>query len=352
MEFLWEIGLFLVKAIIIVGGILAVVAGIAAAGSKGEASGHIKVRSLSDEYRDSQNMLESELLDADTLKKKHKQEKKEAKARKKAKKKSGEGDQTKEDALKPRIFVLDFHGDIRASAVSHLREEVTAILGQALPTDKVLVRLESSGGMVHSYGLASSQLQRIRDKGIPLTIAVDKVAASGGYMMACLADELLAAPFAILGSVGVMAQVPNIHKLLKKHNVDVELHTAGEFKRTLTVMGENTEKGRQKFIEDLEKTHDLFKDFVASARPVVDVEQISTGEIWYGTQAIAMKLVDVLKTSDAYLCECFEQEESVYLISWSEKKTLPQKLGLSVQQAVTGSVSALWEKLQSSRFPG
>ncbi|MTI14645.1 protease SohB [Sansalvadorimonas verongulae] len=348
MEFLVEIGLFLTKVVIIVGGILAIVAGVAAAGSKGkgEASGRIKVRNLSDEYANTQKSLESSLLDSDALKKKRKEEKKQAKAKKKA-------DKNKEDeALRPRVFVLDFHGDIRASAVSRLREEVTAVLGQARQEDEIMVRLESGGGMVHSYGLASSQLQRIRDKGIPLTISVDKVAASGGYMMACLADKVIAAPFAIIGSVGVMAQIPNINRLLKKHDVDVELHTAGEFKRTLTVMGENTEKGREKFIDDLENTHKLFKDFVLRARPAVDVEQIATGEIWYGSEAIGKQLVDELKTSDTYLTDCYAREMGVYHVSWSEKKSLTKKIGLGAQGAMTGSLEALWEKLASSRFPG
>ncbi len=346
LEFLFEIGLFLAKVVILVGGVLAIVAGIAAVGSKGkgEAKGQIKVRNLAEEYRNNQKVLEESILEPDELKKKHKLEKKEAKARKKAHKDD-------EKDIKSRLYVLDFHGDIRASAVSRLREEISAVLGQAKAEDEVLVRLESGGGMVHAYGLASSQLQRLRDQGIPLTIAVDKVAASGGYMMACLADKLLAAPFAILGSVGVVAQIPNIHRLLKKHDVDVELHTAGEYKRTLTVIGENTEKGREKFIEDLEKTHELFKEFVIRARPDVDVEQISTGEIWYGTQAIGKKLIDELKTSDAYLLESFARKQDVYQVSWTEKKSLPQKLGLSVHYALNGTLSSWWDKLAETRFP-
>ena len=354
MEFLWEIGLFLTKAIIVVGSIVAIISAIAAASSngKGEATGHIKVRHLSEEFKESQKTLNAELLDAAATKKLKKQEKKEAKAKKKEEKRKAK-EKTAEDfpELNPRVFVIDFHGDIRASAVSQLREEITALLGLARPEDEILVRLESSGGMVHSYGLASSQLQRIRDRGIPLTIAVDKVAASGGYMMACLADKLLSAPFAIIGSIGVMAQVPNIHNLLKKNDVDVELHTAGKYKRTLTVLGENTEEGRQKFVDDLTMTHDLFKEFVMQARPVVNIEEIATGEIWYGTQAIAKQMVDELKTSDAYLCECFDRGQNVYLISWSEKKTLAQKIGLSAENAMVGAVSALWEKLQNTRFP-
>ncbi len=345
-----EIGLFLAKIVIVVGGLLVIIAAAASATGKGksEAKGHIKVRKLSEEYKEGQKSLEESLIDADDLKKQRKLEKKQAKAEKKSKKNGG--DETK--PLESRVFVLDFHGDIRASAVSQLREEITALLGQARQEDEVLVRLESGGGMVHTYGLASSQLQRIRDRGIPLTIAVDKVAASGGYMMACLADKIIAAPFAILGSVGVMAQIPNFNRLLKKHDVDIELHTAGEFKRTLTVMGENTEKGREKFIEDLESTHKLFKDFVATARPAVNVEQISTGEIWYGSQAMGKQLVDELKTSDDYLCDCYNRKRSVYLISWSEKKTLPQKLGLSAESALIGAFTSIWDKLSATRFPG
>ena len=147
-----------------------------------------------------------------------------------------------------------------AHEVESLREEITAIISIANPSkDKVLIRLESGGGVVHGYGLAASQLQRIKSAGIPLSVAIDKVAASGGYMMACVADEILAAPFAIVGSIGVIAQIPNFNKILKKNDVEFEQITAGEFKRTLTLFGENTDKAREKFREEIEQTHDLFK---------------------------------------------------------------------------------------------
>src|SRR5690606_23138206 len=199
---------------------------------------------------------------------------------------------------KARVYVLDFDGDIKASAVENLRHEITALLTLATPQDEVVLRLESGGGMVHSYGLAASQLARIRQAGVPLTVCVDKVAASGGYMMACIGEKILSAPFAILGSIGVVAQLPNVHRLLKQHNIDFEGLTAGEYKRTLTVFGENTAKGREKFQEDLETTHRLFKDFVASYRPQLVMEEIATGEIWLGSTALEKKLVDELKTSD------------------------------------------------------
>jgi serine protease SohB len=203
---------------------------------------------------------------------------------------------------KKRIYVINFNGDMRASATENLRQEITAILSIAdKDKDEVVVNLESPGGMVHGYGLAASQLARIRQHNLPLTICVDKVAASGGYMMACLANTIIAAPFAIIGSIGVVAQLPNFHRLLDKWDIDYEVLTAGEYKRTLTVFGENTDAGRQKFIADLEDTHTLFKEFVSDYRPSLDIEKVATGEHWYGKQALGLGLVDKLMTSDEYL---------------------------------------------------
>src|SRR5690606_11055820 len=232
--------------------------------------------------------LEHEILDKAELKALHKAEAKQTKQEK------------KEGLRKPRVFVLDFDGDIKASATDNLRHEVTALLSLASAEDEVVLRLESGGGMVHGYGLAASQLARIRQAGVPLTVCVDKVAASGGYMMACIGDKVLSAPIAILGSIGMVAQLPNVHRLLKKHDIDFEVLTAGEYKRTLTVFGENTEKGREKFQEDLETTHELFKNFVGRYRPQLSIDEIATGEVWLGVSALNKHLVDELKTSDEY----------------------------------------------------
>lgn len=260
------------------------------------------------------------------LKKDKKVQKSEQKAEKKALK-SGSS-----PAPKKRIFVLDFHGDIRATAVSSFREEITTVLSQATKEDEVVVRLESGGGMVPSYGLAASQLDRIKKKSIPLTICIDKVAASGGYMMACVADKIIAAPFAVIGSIGVVAQIPNIHRLLKKHDVDVELMTAGKYKRTLTMLGENTDEGREKFREELEETHELFKDFVGDHRPDLDIDAIATGEVWYGEPAVKIGLVDETKTSDEYLTSLLESAE-IFTVSFAHKKTLPEKVGLAFESS-------------------
>ncbi|WP_269913452.1 protease SohB [Acinetobacter sp. HY1485] len=233
---------------------------------------------------------------------------------------------------KDRIYVLDFKGDVQASAVANFREEITLLIATAKAgQDRVVIRLESPGGMVHGYGLAAAQIIRLRDAGFHVTICVDKVAASGGYMMACIANEIIAAPFAILGSIGVVAQVPNFNRLLKEHNVDYELYTAGEYKRTVTMFGENTPEGKAKFEEELQQTHKLFKHFVEKYRGQLDVEKVATGEHWYGEDAATLNLVDKLKTSDEVILDLIDHHD-VYLIATRSKPTLGEKLGLQAAQ--------------------
>jgi serine protease SohB len=214
-------------------------------------------------------------------------------------------------AGRPRVFVLDFVGDLRASGVAGLREEVTAVLAVATERDEVVLRLENPGGLVHEQGLAASQLQRLRRRGIPLTVAVDKVAASGGYMMACVADRIVAAPFALVGSIGVIAQVPNVHRLLDRHGVDVEQFKGGEFKRTVTPFGRTTDEDRARLTEEIEDVHALFKEFVAANRPRLDLAAVGTGQAWYGSRAVELGLVDELDTSDDYLLAARDRADLV-----------------------------------------
>lgn len=244
-----------------------------------------------------------------------------------------------------KIFVLDFKGDIQASAVENLREEITLILATAKAgRDRVVVRLESPGGMVHGYGLAAAQLVRLRDAGFHLTICVDKVAASGGYMMACIANEIISAPFAVVGSIGVVAQVPNFNRLLKEHNVDFELYTAGQYKRTVTMFGENTPEGKAKFEEELQQTHVLFKHFVEKYRPQLNVDKVATGEHWYGQDALDLNLVDKRQTSDEYLLALLPQHD-VYVINTRKKATLGEKLGLQAAQMADSLIPAVMNKV-------
>lgn len=244
-----------------------------------------------------------------------------------------------------KIYVLDFKGDTAASAVEQLREEITLILATAKAgRDRVIVRLESPGGMVHGYGLAAAQLVRLREAGFHLTICVDKVAASGGYMMACIASEIISAPFAIVGSIGVVAQVPNFNRLLKDNKIDFELFTAGEYKRTVTMFGENTEEGKAKFEEEIQQTHALFKHFVEKYRPQLNVEKVATGEHWYGQDALDLNLVDKLQTSDEYVLGLLPQHD-VYTINTRKKPTLGEKLGLQAAQIADSLIPAVMDKV-------
>jgi serine protease SohB len=335
MDFVYEYLMFLAQAVTIVVAVLIVISSIASLGMKQAhvaEEGHLKVTKLNDRLRNLRFTMEDSLLTADEAKKQHKRETKEAakaaKSEAKSKAKSAKHDGGERDGeSSPRAYVARFEGDVRASAIDHLRLEISSILTMATPEDEVIVCVESPGGMVHSYGLAASQLMRVRSKGIPLTVAVDKVAASGGYMMAAVANKILAAPFALVGSIGVVAQVPNVHRLLKKNDVDVEVLTAGKYKRTLTTFGENTEEGREKFIEELEDIHALFQEFVAENRVDLDMDKIATGEAWYGKRALDLNLVDQLLTSDEYLMGLCE-ERDVYEVKWEEaKKPIDRLLG-------------------------
>jgi serine protease SohB len=346
LEFVFEYGLFLAKAATVVVAILFVLAGVVVLGRRQQQRqqhGHIEVTDLGGRFQDYEEDLLASILDEHEYKARQKAESKREKAEDKARKKGGG------HPMRPRVFVLDFDGDIRASDVDNLREEISAVLTVARSGDQVLLRLESGGGMVHSYGLASSQLQRVVDAGLPLVVSVDRVAASGGYMMACIANSIVAAPFALIGSIGVMAQLPNFHRLLKKYDVDVELHTAGEFKRTLTVFGENTEKGRRKFQDELEETHALFKAHVAQHRPEVAVDQIATGEVWYGTQAHALRLIDDVQTSDEWLM-ARRNDHDLFQVNYRQKRSWQEKLGMAAEGSADRLLLRWWQR--ASRRPG
>lgn len=336
IEFLLEYGLFLLKAITILVVILIIIA--AAAAKKSSANGELKIVNLNDKYLALKKAIQAATLDKKQLKNKRKAAKKAEKLEKKATK--TQTDIENEDEQHSRLFVIDFEGDIKASSVPSLREEVTAILAAATEYDEVFVNLNNSGGVVHEHGFAASQLVRIKQANLSLTVAVDKVAASGGYMMACVADKIIAAPFAIVGSIGVVAQLPNFHRLLDKAGVDFEQHTAGEYKRNVTMFGKNTDKERQQLKEQLEDIHDLFRGFVTEYRPQLDMKKVGTGQYWYGTKAKHLNLVDELMTSDDYLSKASEKQ-SLYSVKYEFEKKLIEKLSSGGAQLFDRAVTKL-----------
>ncbi len=314
MEFLYELGIFATKTSLIILAILIVLVAIfnLAARNRSRQRQELSVDKLNDHYNWLRDVLHSQILDKKEFKNIKKLEKKEKKAK-------------KQEANRNRLFVLNFEGDIKATAVGSLREEITSILTLAKPGDEVVMKLESPGGMVSQYGLAASQLRRLRDAKIPLTVCVDTVAASGGYMMACVADKILAAPFAVVGSIGVVAGVPNFHRLLERNNVDYQEFTAGEFKRTVSTFGEVTPAGVEKFKSQIEEIHSLFKSFVSTNRPAIDIKKVSTGEYWYGSHAVELGLIDQITTSDDYLFSK-AKEADLYEICYSHPEKMSDRL--------------------------
>ena len=326
MEWLAEYGLFLAKAVTVVAA-LAVVAGIVAGAARQTRAGRKRsavpeVVPLNRDYRRMTAAFERAALPRKSARARRKTDKAQRKARDKAERRRLAGGAQRE---RRRVFVLDFKGDLRASGVDALRDEVTLVLAVASERDEVVVRLENAGGAAHGHGLGASQLARVRARGIPLTVAVDRVAASGGYMMACVANRILAAPFAIVGSIGAFAAIPNLHRLLDARGVDIEEFQAGEFKRTVTMLGKNTDAGRAKLQEQLDNIHKLFREFVAEYRPSLEVERVSTGEYWHGRDALDLDLVDELRTSDDYLYEA-SREADLYHVRGAGRPRLRDRL--------------------------
>lgn len=337
-EFLAEYGLFLLKTVTIVAAIVVVIGSAAAASRKAGQNEGLEVESLNKKFHEVSAALKQAVM-------KKADWKKEAKALKEQLKTDAKSDESK-----PRAFVIDFKGDLKASAVPSLREEVSAILDVANADDQVVVRLENHGGVVHEHGLAASQLVRIRDSNIPLTVVVDKVAASGGYLMACVANKIVAAPFAILGSIGVIAQLPNFNRLMDSHGVDFEMVTAGKYKRNVTMFGVNTDEDRAKLKEELEDVHTLFKGAVARYRPDLDLEKVTTGEHWYGPRALELGLADELGTSDELLARLVGSHE-IYRVEWKVKQPLQKRLMANVDGALDKVDSAGWRRRFESRLP-
>lgn len=334
MEQLIEFGIFFLKTAVILFAFIIALSYLISASLKTKAADkkNINLTNKSKELRAREKELQIKLADPKQAKALKKEAKKEQKKDKKQKGSS--------QAEQKRLFVLNFNGDIKASQAEELKQEITFLLQAARPQDEVMLRLESPGGMVSGYGLAASELLRIKNAGLKLTICVDKVAASGGYMMACVADQILAAPFAVLGSIGVVAQLPNFHKLLKKNDIDYEILTAGDYKRTLTVFGENTEKGREKFVDQLEDIHKLFKSFVTKNRPQLDIEKVATGEYWFGDQCLELKLIDGISTSEDFIFTQHKKFE-IFELSTQKKKSLIEKISEPAAKAVVNKLEEL-----------
>ena len=324
LEYVFDYGLFLAKLGTLVLAVVVVSGFIIAEVRRGAHQAGLTVEHLNRRYEELGDTVRRAVHGKELFKQTAKQRKSRTK------------ELDKKGSQRQRVYVIDFKGDIRATATASLREEVSAVLAVASKEDRVLVCLENSGGTVHEHGLAASQLLRIRQKGLPLIVSVDKVAASGGYLMACVASRIIAAPFAIVGSIGVIAQMPNFHRFLEDKGVDFEQVTAGRYKRTLTLFGKNTDEGREKLKDEIEEVHGLFKTQISTHRPRVDIEHVATGEYWYGTRALELGLIDEIRTSDDFLAEAAAACD-LYRVTYKRRQPLPERLLSGVESLLKNS---------------
>jgi serine protease SohB len=222
---------------------------------------------------------------------------------------------------KKRCFVIDFNGDIMATQSKALNFEITSVICSAQEGDEVLIRLQSPGGAAHAYGYAASQIERLKKAGI---------------LMACVADEIIAAPFAIIGSVGVVSEFPNFFSFMRNLGIDYKQYTAGKYKRTVSPLGEITDEGEEKFKEDLVEMYDLFRDHVSSHRENLDMDVIATGEHWQGIKALELGLVDKIETAEEYILDRLTSFEFAKITYVGDRKTLAEKIGASLVANVFG----------------
>ncbi len=333
MEFLFDYLAFLLKAATIAFVFVLVVSGILAAARKnrqGMQEGYMEVREMNACFAAHRDAIQQLALPRKVWKTYLKKNRKAASQRSKTERK--------------RIFLVTFQGSLQLEGVGGLNHEINAILEAANSDDEVLVVIESPGGVVCDYGLVASQLQRVRDKAVQLTVAVDKMAASGGYLAACPAHKIIAAPFALVGSIGVVAELPNFHRLLQKHDIDFDVYKAGEFKRTVTIFGENSSAGKEKFLEELGRVHTHFQRMVREYRPNADWKRASTGEVWLASDALELGLVDELCTSDAYLLAA-SKDADIYQVRWIKRMPLSERVVLRASEGISRSIVRLYSWL-------
>ncbi|KAL7534110.1 hypothetical protein ACHAWF_004724 [Thalassiosira exigua] len=191
-----------------------------------------------------------------------------------------------EGTRRKNLFVTRFPGDVTASQLNELREEVTGILRASQPRDEALLILQSGGGTVTGYGLAAAQLQRFKANGMKLTV------------------------------IGVISEIPNAYDRLKKEGIEFQTVTAGKYKRTVTPTKKVTKEDLAKSTEDIQEIFDLFKSFVASQRPQLDIEDVATGDTWFGEDALEKGLCDELAAADDVLLEFADGGYDLYEVAY------------------------------------
>src|SRR3954451_13631614 len=193
----------------------------------------------------------------------------------------------------------------------------------------VALLINSPGGSPTQSALVADRIRGLADEHeVPVLAFCEDVAASGGYWLACAADEIYAHPTSIVGSIGVVSQSFGLEGLLQRIGVERRLYTAGEAKARLDpFLPEKPEdvawlRGLQ------DQLHTMFRDWVVSRRGdrLASGTELFDGEVWTGARALELGLVDGLGTARGVLANRFPDAE---LVPVEGRRTLLTRLGLA-----------------------
>lgn len=239
-----------------------------------------------------------------------------------------------EGIVRKTAVLLSFNGDINATEVIEFGRAVSMIVQMKDLVSEVYIIINSGGGVVNGYGLLASEIERLHYSEIETYALIDQVAASGGYMAACVANHVVAAPFAYIGSIGVVSEMPNFNQILSDNGINIEQHTAGKSKRTVTPLGKITDEDRNEFKKKLERIHRSFINHVSHYRNINDADEnknsiIFSGDYWIAEETVELELglVDEISTSQEFLLDKMK-EYNIIEITFQENKTKKSKLSL------------------------
>ncbi len=246
----------------------------------------------------------------------------------------------------PRLAVLRFQGlrDLNASGDQRLSEAIDEVLVNRDHFEEAVVIIDSPGGTTHGYGHAYALLERLSASGLKVTACIDRIGASGGYLMALPADRILAGPFAIVGSVGVVAGIPNVKRLLEEKGVSYRLFVAGDKKRVVHFADDDGPEVREYMDEKLAGIHTQFLQAVEKHRgDRVKLDEVRSGDHWSAEESVekGLGLVDELQTSAEYL---LERNREVALVMIERRVDITERFAGYLAARLSARVASLFTR--------
>jgi signal peptide peptidase SppA len=214
----------------------------------------------------------------------------------------------------------------------------------------VALLINSPGGAPTQSGLVAERIRQLADKkGVPVLAFAEDVAASGGYWLACAADEIYAHRTSMVGSIGVISGGFGFTGLLDRFGVERRLHTAGENKARLDPFSPEKPEDVEWLKKMHSQLHELFVDWVKERRGdrLSSTEGLFTGDIWLGSKALELGLIDGLGSLREVIAERYPDAE---IFIAEAKKPLLARLGLGAPAAASAMLDAVTHKAAWSRF--